>query len=326
MESLSLMTTVRPTSPIPTNHAKPFTAEWWEIQYQEQFDAPEPSVAQPFSFRKAAKSKLSKANPFPRKTKIVTSPIASTWNALTAIPELKKLWISLNDQSGAPVPRYDIEQQLVLDMTAAACSKIQEFTGFSNLLPLSYLRNFHDIRLLRFSGYSKSTPQETSDILRSLKHLDTIIIYRYPEYYDRDQAIITSELPRYLSFTPDVLERVQVLKRFEISHMTPRVPSQHVNIPILRALRAHKKSLRDLSIHSSYPVGEEYLEELLSFIQYSNLSSLSLQLDVPKKMVDLLSSDAVFPRNTCNRKRKFTDLNQPSASGKLLTVHVRASL
>lgn len=325
MESLSSFTIARPTAPIAEGHAKPFTAEWWEMKYAEQFEPPELPPAPRFSFRKAAKSKISKAISFPTKMKIDKSPIASTWNALTAMGELKKLWILLNDQTGAPCPKCDIEQQLVLDMIAAAYPKMHEFTVFSNLLPLEYLRNFHDLRLLRFSGYSKSTPEETLDILRSFMYLDSIIIYRYPEYYDRDHAIVTSKLPQYLSFTAGVLSKVQPLKRFEISHMTPRTSSEHVTIPVLKALRAHKESLRTLSIRSDLPVHREYLAELLSFIASSDLSNLSLKFTMPKELEALISSDVVFPKNTRNRERKISSTDKVGGGRDLVSVCVSAS-
>lgn len=80
--------------------------------------------------------------------------------------------------------------------------------------------------------------------------LDSIIIYRYPEFYGKDHAIVTSRLPEHLCFTAEVLESVQPLKRFQISHMTPRVCSENVKIPVLKASRAHRTSLRKLYIDS----------------------------------------------------------------------------
>jgi hypothetical protein len=319
------ITTCRPTSKFAATQSPPLTAEWWETKYAEQFERPEPPPEQPFSFRRAAKRKLSNTIRFSSKTKAKKSPIAAAWESLIAIGELKKIWILLNDHTGTPQPKYDIEQQLVLDMVAAAFPKMQEFTGFSNLLPLDYLRNFHDLRLLRFSGYSKSSPKETLDILRSFKYLDSIIIYRYPEYYDKDHAIITSNLPQYLSLTPEVLSKVKALKRFEISHMTSRVTSEHVTVPMVKALRAHKDSLRKLSIHSDLPVTGRYVEELLSFLAVSNISRLSIQLIIPKNMATLLHSDAVFPKNTRDREMKFSDTHQSLAARELIGVLLRAS-
>ena len=325
MESLSSMTRFRPTCQIAENHAQPQTAEWWEAKYAEQFKPPGAPLAQLFSFIEAAMSKMSNAFGFPTKGRLDNNPICSTWNALTSIGELKKIWIVLKDETGAEYPKYDIEQQLVLNMVAAACPKMQEFTGFSNLLPLDYLQNFHDLRLLRFSGYSKSTAEETLGILRGFNKLDSIIVYRYPEHYDKDYAIFTSKLPLHLSFTPDVLSKVRPLKRFEISHMTSRVPSQHITVPILRALRDHKESLRTLSLHSDLPVDGEYLQELLNFINSSDLSNLSLQFTIPKKLESLMSSDAIFPKNTRHHERTFSKSHQSVAGRDFVRLFLRAS-
>ncbi|KAG0646342.1 hypothetical protein D0Z07_8423 [Hyphodiscus hymeniophilus] len=328
IESLSSMKSYRTQFVTAQDFAQSHTPEWWEANYTQNFETHKPPKLQPLSFRTVAMSAIPKiiSSRFPRKIAANTNPIASTWNALRAVGELRSIWILLKDQTDPECPKYDIEQQLVLDMVAAACPKMQAFTVFSNLLPLAYLRNFDDLRLLRFSGYSKATPDEILDILQSLKHLDSIIICRYPEYYDKDYGIATSGLSQYLSLTPAVLSKVSPLKRFEISHMTSRVPSEHITVPILKALRAHEKSLRSLSIHSDLPVDGEYLEELLSFILSSALLSLCLQLTIPKGLVFVINTTSVFPKSTRDRERKITDLGQFLAGRELVRVFVRASL
>ena len=325
-ESLSSMTLSRPTFPVAEkDHGKPDTAEWWEARYAEQFEPPDVPPMLPFSFREAARSKIFKANRFPAKEKDHTSTIALTWDALTRIGELKKIWILLKDQGGTEGARYDVEQRLVLNMVAAACPKIQEFTSFSNLLPLDYLQDFHDLRLLRFSGYSRSTPTETLDILRASKYLDSIIVYRYLEYNDKDHAIVTAKLPQYLSFTPDVLSKVRPLKRFEISHMTSSAPSEHVTVPVLKALRAHIESLRTFSITSDLPINGDYLQELISFIASSNLTNLLVQITVPKKLESLIDNEMVFPKKTRHRKSKLTESGQSSPGREFVQYYMQAS-
>jgi hypothetical protein len=128
------------------------TAEWWEGKYASQFEPPAPPPPETFSFKKAAKSKLLNAIRFPSKPIINQSPIPSTWKALTALSELNNLWILLKDHTSALEGKYDIEQTLILETVSTAFPKMREFTCFCNLTPLSYLRNFQDLRLLRFSG------------------------------------------------------------------------------------------------------------------------------------------------------------------------------
>jgi hypothetical protein len=125
-----------------------------------------------------------------------------------------------------------------------------------------------------------------------------MIIFRYPEAYDEDHAVQTNQLVHYSSFTPEVLRGMWPLKRFEIAHMTPRVASEHVTVSMLRALATHNAThnatLRRLSIHSDGAVSEEFLEELLRFVEASNLTSLSIRLIVPKRCGDLVKG-IVFP-------------------------------
>jgi hypothetical protein len=108
----------------------------------------------------------------------------------------------------------------------------------------------------------------------------------------------TNQLVHYSSFTPEVLRGMWPLKRFEIAHMTPRVASEHVTVSMLRALATHNAThnatLRRLSIHSDGAVSEEFLEELLRFVEASNLTSLSIRLIVPKRCGDLVKG-IVFP-------------------------------
>ncbi|PVH88668.1 hypothetical protein DL98DRAFT_524316 [Cadophora sp. DSE1049] len=269
------------------------TAEWWEAEYARRApkfedDPPSPSwVASFLDCLKIAERKPPKVQD--------PNPISSAWKSFTAISEVRKIWLVIKDGSyPSPPRRFDIEQQLLLDMVAAIFKNLQELTVFSNLLSLEYIRKFHDLRTLRFTGYSTSTPAETADILCSLKSLDTVIVFRYPDHYDKDNSIITSTLPGYLSLTPEVIEKLNPLKKFQVQHMTSAVPSQHITIPVIKALRAHVDSLRSLSLGSDVSLGLDVVLSIMQSTASSRLKDLDLRLTC-RQLIDHLDLRTILP-------------------------------
>ncbi|KUJ15263.1 uncharacterized protein LY89DRAFT_686044 [Mollisia scopiformis] len=231
--------------------------------------------------------------------------ITSTWDAFKAISEVKKLWILFKDSTHPSSRRaFPIEQELILDIIATACERVQDLTVFSDLVSLDYLGHFKDLRRLRFSGYSKSDPEETLKILQSLEKLDTVILYRYPESYDIDNNIITSKLPEYLSVTPNVVASLNPLKHFQISHMSSYVPSQYISTTLLQSLRNHLRTLRIFQLSSDYALTEDIVEELISFLADSRITDIKIRVKIPKRFGerDVMS---FFPK-TCKNGEAST--------------------
>ena len=253
------------------------TAEWWETEYarrtQNRVDKPSSS-----SWTASFLDHLKLFEQKPKKED-KRSPISSAWESFTAISEVREIWLVIKDGSyPSPSRRNDLEQELLLDMMAAIFTHLQELTVFSNLLSLEYIRKFRDLRTLRFTGYSRSTPAETADILCSLKNLDSVIIFRYPDHYDKDNSILTAALPAYDSLTPAVIEKLNPLKTFQIQHMTSNVSSLHITVPMMNTLRVHIDSLQSLSISSDGPHKMDVVHSIMQFTASSNLRCLSLSL------------------------------------------------
>lgn len=269
------------------------TAEWWEAEYARRAPKLEEDPPGP-SWMASFLDCLQIAEQKPEK--IVDPPITSAWKAFTAISQVRKIWLVISDgRYPRPERRFDIEQQLLLDMMGAIFTNLQELTVFSNLLSLQYIGKFQDLRTLRFTGYSTSTPAETADILCSLKNLDKVIIYRYPDQYDRDHSIVTSTLPRYLSLTPEVVEKLNPLKMFEVQHMTPEVPSQHITIPVIKALRTHIDSLRSLTLASDESLDLDVVNSIIHSTASSRLKDLHVRLN-SRLLIDHLDLSMVLPR------------------------------
>jgi hypothetical protein len=232
--------------------------------------------------------------------------VTVAWDSFQAISNIRKIWILFRSSRTVPDGNSNLlekEQQLVLNMIAAACPKVQEFTFFSisNLLPLSFLAHFQDLRLLRFSGYSKSSPEETLSILKSLKNLETIILYR--ETYPRDRPIDAS-VHSHLAFAPEVLENMQPLRSIQFSHMSYRIPSNHITVPMIHALRRHAESLRSLRIFTEFAVDEDILLALLDFVAGTKLKHLCLRMRIPGRF-EKLDVQKYLPSTLSRKKVKL---------------------
>ena len=253
------------------------TSRWWEAEHARHMRGSEPV--------EASKDALSLPQRIVQVISSLThgepSAIKTTWDGLSALPNVQKLWISLGRGRGGNERRdFKIEQQLLLDVVPAAMPNMRSFTFFPSLISLRFLGGFTELRELRFTGYSTSTPEDTLIILRSLKRLHTLIVYRYPEFYDGDSSIVTAELPKYLSLTPDVISGLNPLRELVVYHMTSKIPSAHVTTSVVESLRlAHRESLQSLRLHSDHVIDEEVLRELLRLMsQTVHLRRLSLRL------------------------------------------------
>jgi hypothetical protein len=242
--------------------------------------------------------------------------VTAAWDSFRAINNVRKIWILFRSSNTWPNTNSNLlekEQQLILNMIPAACPKMQEFTFFSisDLLPLSFLAHFEDLRLLRFSGYSKSSPKETLSILKSLNNLETIIIYRYPDVYPKDNAIDISSLHSYLSFAPEVLENLQPLKSIHFCHMTSRIPSDHITVPMIHALRPHAESLRSLRISTDFAVDGDVLLALLDFVASTKLKYLCLSMRIPRRF-EKLDVQKYLPSTLLRKEVKLTNPRGPN--------------
>lgn len=215
---------------------------------------------------------------------------------------LDRIWLILNTgrshhesghrQNLAP------EEQLLLDMIVTNCQTLREFTFFTSLIPLSFAGKLSNLRLLRFDGYSLSSPEETTSILSSLKHLNSISLYRYPEIYDADYGIATSMYSSHVSFRPECLAAIQPLVFFEISHMTSRIQSHFLTPAMVAALeKYHSGSLRKLGILDDGKIEGEFVYAILRLVRASlHLVDLRLVLHTKSPLTGLDLHD-YLPQN-----------------------------
>lgn len=209
--------------------------------------------------------------------------IAAISEAFGMLSDLDKVWLNLGSSSRSSLAQkyrgnWSVEHQLYLEMISANCQSLREFTFFSKLIPLSFLRNLSNIRMLRFDGYSLSSPEETTSILSNLRHLKSLCLYRYPEHYDRDYSASFELYSNHISFTPECLAAMSPLISFEIRHLSSRVESHFLTMAMINTLQKHHShSLRQLWIHTDGVVDDDMFRALLRLVKASSrLTSLLL--------------------------------------------------
>jgi hypothetical protein len=236
------------------------------------------------------------------------SVVVATWEAFSSLPNLQEVLIAFQHPM-----RYTLdgnrtvyhgtvdsshEQNLIMEMVSHACPRIQTLTiaKSSERFNLSYLTNFHDLRHLSFNGKISTSPEDSLQILRSLKHLDTLTLVPPPA---------RSWLPSAISsLTPGIIGKMNPLRSISLMCPSHLPPSDIFSAAMLQAFASHKDSLRSLSIDVYHSIDGALMEELLNFISTSYLTKLTITLCVPKPCacVDIHS---YFPASIKTRQANF---------------------
>lgn len=274
--------------------AKPYSDAWWAAQFA--MDAHTlPNIAFPVSEQSQSPSFRTRLIPQHFKTVFRykqlgpstsdqgKSLIHQLWSALKAMDNVQSCWIKLSHED----PRIQSIIQLLLQMIPVAFPDIRNFSCFSPLVSMDFLHHFRDLRMLRFTGYSQSTPGELLQILRSLKSLDGISIYRYPEFDDREKGIVTADLPKHLSLTAKVIAGMKPLRSLQIWHMASGVASEHLTVPMIQAWENHRFSLRTLNVDTNQRLDKTVILKLLGFVATSSLRNIHLRSQGDLKPLDI---------------------------------------
>lgn len=274
--------------------AEPYSDAWWATQFA--MDAHTlPDIASPVSEQSQSPSFRTRLIPqhfktvFRYKQLDPSTPnqgkslIHQLWSALKAMDNVQSCWIKLSHED----PKIQPIIQLLLQMIPVAFPAIRNFSCFSPLVSMDFLHHFRDLRMLRFTGYSKSTPGELLKILRSLKSLDGISIYRYPEFDDREKGIVTADLPKHLSLTAEVIAGMKPLRSLQIWHMASGVASEHLTVPMIQAWENHRFSLRTLNVDTNQRLDKTVVLKLLDFVATSSLRNIHLRSQGDLKPLDI---------------------------------------
>lgn len=221
-----------------------------------------------------------------------------------SIPNLQHLSLNLslisrihgNDDSHNYHGQHE-DQETLLRLIATACPKLESLSLITDLIHLTCLQDFQNLRSLKWSGYSLSTPQETLSTLNALPSLHTVRLERFPEIYDHEHhSVPTAELRKYFSFTTDVLRDLKLLKCINISHLTSRVPSDVLTAGMLIALESHTETLTELGLGSDHFVEGAVLDQILNVVSSFCLKRVSVRLwSVPGEYKSLKLRDYIAP-------------------------------
>jgi hypothetical protein len=268
------------------------TVQWWKAKLgrlsdalPNDYPAPQPDMAEN-SNRVLRRAREIQRRMFPATKRAVDQKlqgdvIDELWTALLRMPNVRYCWVVLQHPDAKMQPFTHI----FLEMISAAFPRISTLTFFAPLQNLEFLRKFEHLRLLRFTGYSTNTPDEFLDILLSLKALDSLSLYRYPETYDHAFYDMTSD--GKLPLTESVIERMRPLASLEINHMSSRVPSDFLTLSMLGAWTSHLSSLRTLKIGTDERLKAPVVKELLDLISQSRLTKLQIRSQGDKKPLDI---------------------------------------
>ncbi|TID25132.1 hypothetical protein E2P81_ATG04236 [Venturia nashicola] len=109
---------------------------------------------------------------------------------------------------------------MILKKVASLFPGLRTFSYHSDGHPVDFLKSFTNLRELRFTGYSKSTPMETLSTLSRLRHLTRVELIP-PVIPEVNGGIdIDSGLPSTLSMTRDVIKGVRRLERLSIREVS----------------------------------------------------------------------------------------------------------
>lgn len=97
---------------------------------------------------------------------------------------------------------------------------LRTFSYHSDGHPVDFLKSFTNLRELRFTGYSKSTPMETLSALSRLRHLTRVELIPPVIPVVNGGTDIDSGLPSTLSMTRDVVKGVRRLERLTIREVS----------------------------------------------------------------------------------------------------------
>jgi len=173
---------------------------------------------------------------------------------------------------------YETFFTLVLKKIGSQFSALKIFSYHSDGHPVDFLKSLTNLRELRFTGYSKSTPMETLGILSRLRHLNSVDLIP-PVIPEVNGGLdIDSGLPSTLSMTRDVIKG---LRRLET--LTIREASDYPMSPAFLTARfiqsidsRHRMSLQKLEISVNFTPDTPCQRALQVLLQSSSIRHVGL--------------------------------------------------
>ncbi|KIW08209.1 hypothetical protein, variant 1 [Verruconis gallopava] len=183
----------------------------------------------------------------------------------------------------------------ILRKTTADLSHLKSIEFHSDEYPLQFAKSLPALRKLSFTGYSRSSPMETSSILSRLRHLEELelILPTTPTVFGGLE--IETTLPKTLSLTREVIRDLRGLKSFvlrELKDSFNRLPVFCTSRFIQALDSTHRPTLQKLKIDLSFTPDVPSQRAIKALCSSSNLKHIDVVW--PGMRGDLLNS---LPKN-----------------------------
>jgi hypothetical protein len=149
----------------------------------------------------------------------------------------------------------------------------------SDEISLDFLKALPNLRGLSFTGYSKSTPMETLNILSHLRHLTSIKLVQLVTPTVVDNLNLDLSLSNFQSLTRDVIKGLRGLKSFTITESGDQIA--HTWTPFtqgfIQALDSgHRTSLQDIRIALEHTPDSECQRSFSTLLTASSLKHIEV--------------------------------------------------
>lgn len=181
--------------------------------------------------------------------------------------------------------KFAAEHRRFLALLTAACREIRDFAFSIHTVHLIFVVQFQHLRTLQFSGYSRSSPEETLKVLRSLRNLEALVLSTVPNP-NRDK-VVPPKQTIYFSIDESVIEGMWPLKSLTIKRGITNEPSPALSVSMIKAWKRHQDSLRHLYIWTNHSLQAEQIMELLELTSKSHITDLTLWIPGKSEVLDI---------------------------------------
>ncbi|OCK73301.1 hypothetical protein K432DRAFT_430660 [Lepidopterella palustris CBS 459.81] len=241
-------------------------------------------------------------------------------SSLAAVRKIKFLWMymgmswRLNWPPDSPVPDFSVEYQLSVEVISHYMKNLRQLVlQFDNcrcqaLVSLDFLKGLGNLRSLSFSGYSKSTPEETLELLRCLEHFEELKIF---------PGGSKSSIPKntdMVSITPHVIRHLRPLKSLDIAVVDTTRECPFLTTAMIAALYQHTESLEklhlswddwDTKFDMEFPLDAAVFEEVVGLVAaLSRVKNLYLCFRLPPEYKEF-DIKAMVPESAVNPYTNF---------------------
>ncbi|QDS75478.1 hypothetical protein FKW77_004516 [Venturia effusa] len=145
---------------------------------------------------------------------------------------------------------YETFFTMVLKKLGHQFPDLRTFSYHSDGHPIDFLKSFTNLRELRFTGYSKSTPMETLSALSRLRHLSSVELIPPVIPKVNGGIDIDSGLPSILSMTREVVKGIRRLERLTIREVSDYLMSPvYLTASFIQSIDSrHRVSLQSFEV------------------------------------------------------------------------------